>query len=139
MTQYGQNGGTFPVTRGDLRQFHMSIPARLQRIDLNGRLTHVVTAVLLITPVLLQALLVVPRFLNWRPVWAWYPDPGYQYLWAGGSLVNGGTTDLIFHPGTSFQWLIGASQAVTHLVAGQDSIMIDVAIRPEFYSQTAGI
>ena len=72
-------------------------------------------------------------------MWAWYPDPGYQYLWAGGSLVNGGTTDLIFHPGTSFQWLIGASQVITHLVAGQDSLMLDVASRPEFYSQNAGL
>ena len=105
--------------------------------DTRGLRSHIVPAVLLITPVLLQALLVLPRFLNWRPVWAWYPDPGYQYLWAGGSLINGGTTDLIFHPGTSFQWLIGASQVITNLVAGQDSLMLDVASRPEFYSQTA--
>ena len=64
-------------------QFHVLIPARLQRVNWNGRLTHIGTAVLLITPVLLQALLVLPRILNWWPVWAWYPDPGYQYLWAG--------------------------------------------------------
>ena len=120
-------------------QFHVLIPARLQRVKLNGRLTHIATAVLLITPVLLQALLVLPRILNWWPVWAWYPDPGYQYLWAGGSLVNGGTTDLIFHPGTSFQWLIGASQVITYRVVGQDTLMLDVASRPEFYAQTAGL
>ena len=64
-------------------QFQVSIPPRLPKVNVNGRPTHIVTAVLLITPVLLRALLVLLRFLNWRPVWAWYPDPDHQYLWAG--------------------------------------------------------
>ena len=95
--------------------------------------------VLLAMPILLQAILMIPRLVDWRPVWATYPDPGYQYIFAGGSIVTGGTTDLIFHPGTSFQWLIGLSQLVTHSFVGRDSFMLDVASRPEFYAQSVGI
>ena len=87
----------------------------------------------------MQGILIGIRFADWWPVWAWYPDPGYQYLFAAGSIITGGSTDLIYHPGTSFQWLIGLSQVFTHLVAGQDTFMLDIAARPEFYAQTAGL
>jgi hypothetical protein len=95
--------------------------------------------VILALPVAVQGILIGIRFADWWPVWAWYPDPGYQYLFAAGSIITGGSTDLIYHPGTSFQWLIGLSQVFTHLVAGQDTFMLDIAARPEFYAQTAGL
>lgn len=95
--------------------------------------------IVLAIPVAAQGILIGRRFADWWPVWAWYPDPGYQYLFAGGSIVTGGSTDLIYHPGTSFQWLIGISQLLTHLVAGQDTFMLDIAARPEFYAQSAGL
>lgn len=104
-----------------------------------GRLSQIGTAFLLLSPVLLQAMLVIQRLLDWQPVWAIYPDPGYQYLFAGGSIITGGTTDLIYHPGTSFQWFIGLSQVLTHLIAGEDSLKLDIATRPELYAQTAGL
>lgn len=99
----------------------------------------VVAGLALAAPIVVQLLLVGQRLLDWWPVWAWYPDPGYQYLFAGGSVVTGGTTDLIYHPGSSFQWLIGISLIVTFLVRGQGSFMLDVASRPEFYAQSVGI
>ncbi len=116
-----------------------SILARSGRFNPHGRLAQILIAVLLIAPALLQALLIARRFVDWQPVWAWYPDPGYQYLFAGGSLITGGTTDLIFHPGTSLQWFIGLSEVLTHLAAGRDSLLLDVATRPEFYAQFAGL
>lgn len=95
--------------------------------------------VLLALPILIQGLLIAQRLSDWMPVWAWYPDPGYQYLFAGGSLVTGGSTDLIYHPGTSLQWLIGLSQVMTHLLVGQSDLLPDIAARPELYAQSAGI
>lgn len=94
---------------------------------------------LLAVPILIQGLLVAQRLINWLPVWAWYPDPGYQYLFAGGSLVTGGSSDLIYHPGTSLQWLIGLSQVMTHVLVGHSDLMLDIAARPELYAQSTGI
>lgn len=99
----------------------------------------VVGGLALSVPVLVQLLLVGQRLLDWWPVWAWYPDPGYQYLFASGSIITGGTTDLIYHPGTSFQWLIGLSLIATFVVGGRANFMVDVASRPEFYAQAVGI
>ena len=54
-----------------------------------------IPALLVFLPVLGQVGLVFRGIQNWVPVWAWYPDPGYQYLLAGASLVSGGAPALL--------------------------------------------
>ena len=100
---------------------------------------RVVASLFVYAPALLQALLIVREYAAWKPMWAWYPDPGYNYLLAGAALVSGGTPGLVYHPGTSFQWLIGGVERLTHVVAGEDSFGEDVVARPEFYAQTVGL
>lgn len=94
---------------------------------------------LVLAPVALQTLLIFDRLRNWVPVWAWYPDPGYQYLLAGGQIITGGTPHHNDHPGTSAQWIIGLIEAATHLAAGSSSLRADLIERPEFYAQVVGV
>ena len=91
--------------------------------------------VLALIPSVAQAVLVVRRLTDWLPVWAWYPDPGYQYLLAGGQIVTGGTPHHNDHPGTSTQWVAGLSEAVVHALFGNDGLRSDLVRRPEFYAQ----
>lgn len=91
--------------------------------------------VVALIPSVAQAVLVVRRLTDWLPVWAWYPDPGYQYLLAGGQIVTGGTPHHNDHPGTSTQWVVGLSEAVAHALFGNDGLRSDLVRRPEFYAQ----
>lgn len=93
---------------------------------------------LALAPVSFQLALLVERLWNWVPVWAWYPDPGYQYLLAGGQIVTGGTPHHNDHPGTSAQWLIGLIEAPIHVAIGHDSLRSDLIQRPELYAQGVG-
>lgn len=92
-----------------------------------------------IAPILVQVFLVVRELAAWMPIWAWYPDPGYNYLTAGAALVSGGAPALVYHPGTSFQWLVGAMELVTYSILGSGGFLADVASRPEMYAQVAGL
>lgn len=92
-----------------------------------------------LTPVALQTALLAERIWNWVPVWAWYPDPGYQYLLAGGQIITGGTPHHNDHPGTSAQWLIGLIEAPIHAAVGNDSLRSDLVQRPELYAQGVGV
>lgn len=89
-------------------------------------------------PVVVQLVVVVRHYMNWTPVWSWYADPGYQYLLGGGSLITGGDSRLVEHPGMSIQWLIGISEYATYVVAGQGGFREDIIARPEYYAQTSG-
>lgn len=95
---------------------------------------------LVLAPVLLQAFLLVRRFSDWLPVWAWYADPGYQYLLAGGAITSGDTPHHNDHPGTSFQWLVGILARLLHLLLGSGApFAMDLIARPEFYAFGIGI
>jgi len=83
--------------------------------------------------------LIYRQVRHWVPVWAWYPDPGYQYLLAGGQIVTGGTPHHNDHPGTSAQWIIGLVEFFTHVFVGNDSLRFDLIARPEFYAQVVGV
>lgn len=89
-------------------------------------------------PVLLQGTVISLEFRRWIPVWASYPDPGYQYLLSGVVLIQGGTPLHNDHPGTSIQWIIGVMEWLLHQVSGESSLTQDVVNRPEFYSQWVG-
>lgn len=93
---------------------------------------------LVMVPIGAQLLLIVRQYVNWMPVWAWYPDPGYQYLLLGGGIITGSTPKLVEHPGTAMQWTIGVAEYLTHVVAGEGEFRSDILQRPEFYAQAAG-
>lgn len=93
---------------------------------------------LALTPVVLQATLVAERLWDWVPVWAWYPDPGYVYLLAGGQIITGGTPHHNDHPGTSAQWLVGLIEALIHTAIGNGSLRSDLVQRPELYARGVG-
>lgn len=97
-----------------------------------------IPALLVFLPVLVQVGLVFRGIQNWVPVWAWYPDPGYQYLLAGASLVSGGAPALVYHPGTSFQWLVGIVELVHHSLIGSGSFFTDLVASPEEYARSIG-
>lgn len=90
-------------------------------------------------PVLVQALIVIREFSQWKPVWAWYADPGYAYLFAGASLISGGSPALVYHPGTSFQWLTGIVERLAYIFVGDGSFFTSVAGDPELYTRAVGV
>jgi len=94
---------------------------------------------LVFVPVLFQALIVIREFNAWRPVWSWYADPGYQYLFAGASLISGGSPALVYHPGTSFQWLTGIVERLSFAFFGEGSFFTSVTEDPEAYAKSVGI
>ena len=89
-------------------------------------------------PVLVQALIVIREFSQWKPVWAWYADPGYQYLLAGASLISGGSPALVYHPGTSFQWFTGIVERLAFVFVGDGSFFTSVVGDPESYTRAVG-
>lgn len=93
---------------------------------------------LVFLPVLIQAGLALRGIRDWVPVWSWYPDPGYQYLLAGASLVSGGTPALVYHPGTSFQWLVGVVELAHYSLMGSGSVFTDLVASPEAYARSVG-
>ena len=93
----------------------------------------------MLLPIGVQVGLIVLGYRDWIPVWASYPDPGYSYLLAGASLVSGGAPALVYHPGTSFQLLVGVLERVTFWVFGEQTFFVDVVSRPEFYAQMVGV
>lgn len=109
--QIGAKESLFPLSRNSLRLFAVMLP------------------------VLLQAILIGERLVSWRPMWAWYPDPGYQYLLSGGSVITGGSSDMIYHPGTSLLWIVGFAEWLGHLITGVGDFRTDLVARPEYYAQ----
>lgn len=104
----------------------------------NGNIPKWLAIVLVLLGPLTQGALLVPRLVNWIPVWGWYADPGYVYLLNGAVIVRGGTPGHIDHPGTSLQWIIGIVEQVTYWLAGnQPDIFSDVVNRPEMYAQVS--
>jgi len=93
---------------------------------------------LVFLPVLIQAGLAFRGIRDWVPVWSWYPDPGYQYVLAGASLVSGGAPALVYHPGTSFQWLVGIVELAHHSLVGSGSFFTDLVASPEAYARSVG-
>lgn len=93
---------------------------------------------LVFLPVLIQAGLAFRGIRDWVAVWSWYPDPGYQYLLAGASLVSGGAPALVYHPGTSFQWLVGIIELAHHSLLGSGSFLTDLVASPEAYARSVG-
>lgn len=93
---------------------------------------------LLLLPVSTQFVVIIHEFRNWIPVWASYPDPGYQYLLSGVVVIDGGTPLHNDHPGTSVQWIIGITEWLLHQVSGVGSLTENVVARPEYYSQWVG-
>jgi len=104
-----------------------------------SRIRQLIEVVFVLLPVLVQALVIIREFNSWKPVWAWYADPGYQYLLAGASLISGGSPGLVYHPGTSFQWLIGSVERLSFAFIGQGSFFASVIDDPEGYAKSVGI
>lgn len=98
-----------------------------------------VQLLVVLLPVGVQVGLIVLSYRDWIPVWASYPDPGYNYLLAGASLVSGGAPALVYHPGSSFQLLVGLLERLTFWVSGEQTFFVDVVSRPEFYAQAVGV
>lgn len=94
---------------------------------------------ILAIPVAIQVVLIVRNVRSWTPIWAWYADPGYQYLLAGGALVSGGDSRLVEHPGLSLQWFIGTVELLSFLTLGSGSLRSDLVERPEFYAQIVSV
>lgn len=104
-----------------------------------GRRPFVFQSLLVLLPILIQVFLIARNFRTWVPVWASYPDPGYSYVLAGASLISGGTPALVYHPGTSFQWLVGILERLTFALVGEQTFFLDVVTRSEYYAQSVGL
>lgn len=103
------------------------------------RMRKPLSIVLVFIPVLLQSFLIAQELLAWVPVWAWYPDPGYQYLLAAAALVSGGAPALVYHPGTSFQWLVGSLERIFFFVTGDGSFFVSITDSPETYAKAVAV
>ncbi len=84
----------------------------------------------------IQAMFFGLRVINWVPVWSWYTDPGYVYLFNGAVIIQGGVPGHTDHPGTSTQWLIGSIEQLTYWVTGsRENLFADIVWNPESYAK----
>ncbi|WP_163708835.1 hypothetical protein [Mangrovibacterium lignilyticum] len=77
----------------------------------------------------------VYSYLTSLPFYVKGSDPEYPYLINGlnCALLKFGQIGHTDHPGTPFQVYNGLIIRIVHLLAGKDSIAVDVLTRPEFY------